>query len=119
MDTGDLTLFAQVLAAAVAAVAVGMLVLALLPGHLVASRDGPLFDDSRNEAVFIFDGETMLDCSPEARAILATRQGRGTPWQRLSEWLALTFPSAEDRLRVLAQRGALPLPRPKGHPARW
>lgn len=109
MNIGDLAAFAQILAAAVAAVAMGMLLLALLPGHLVANRDGPLYDDTRNEAVFIFDGETMLDCSPEARAILATRQGRGSPWQRLSEWLALTFPSAEERLRLLGQQGRFTL----------
>lgn len=109
MGTVDLAIFAQMLAAAVAAVAIGILLLALLPGHLFASRDGHLFDDSRNEAVFIFDGETMLDCSPEARAILATRQGRGSPWQRLTEWLVLTFPSAEDRLRMLGQQGRFTL----------
>lgn len=109
MDTAELTVFVQMLAAAVAAVAVGMLFLALLPGHLVATRDGPLIDDSRNDAVFIFDGETMLDCSPEGRAILATRQGRGSPWQRLTEWLALTFPTVEDRLRLLGQQGRFTL----------
>ncbi len=109
MHSGGLTVFVQMLAAAVAAVAVGMLLLSLVPGHLFASRDGPLFDDSRNEAVFIFDGESLLDCSPEARAILATRQGRGSPWQRLSEWLALTFPTAEDRLRLLGQQGRFTL----------
>lgn len=99
----------QTLAAAVAAVALGLLVLALLPGHLFLNRDGPLFDDGRNEAVFIFDGETMLDCSPEARAILATRQGRGSPWQRLTEWLTMTFPSAEERLRTLGHQGRFTL----------
>lgn len=109
MGTGELTLFVQMLAAAFAAVTVGIVFLAMLPGHLFASRDGPLFDDTRNEAVFIFDGETMLDCSPEARAILATRQGRGSAWQRLAEWLALTFPAAEDRLRLLGQQGRFTL----------
>jgi PAS domain-containing protein len=109
MGAADLTVFAQMLAAAVAAVVLGMVLLALLPGHLFSSRDGPLIDDNRNEAVFIFDGETMLDCSPEARAILATRMGRGSPWHRLTEWLTLTFPSADERLRHLGQQGRFTL----------
>lgn len=109
MDMVDLAVFAQMLAAAVAAVAMGVLFLALLPGYFLDRRESPLFDESRNEAVFIFDGETMLDCSPEARAILATRQGRGSPWQRLTEWLTLTFPSAEERLRALGQQGRFTL----------
>jgi len=106
----DVVLMAQVLGAAMAAVAIGMMVLALLPGHALPARDRPLVtEDTRHEAVFIFDGETLIDCSPEARAILAASPGRGTPWVKLSGWLGRVFPAAEDRLAGLRKAGRFTL----------
>lgn len=105
----DWALLAGMLASAIAAVALGLGLLAVLPGRLLPQRHGALFDDDRNEAVFIFDGEALLDCSPEGRAILATSPGRGAPWPRLIGWLGGMFPGAEDRLRSLRKQGRITL----------
>lgn len=105
----DWALLAEMLASAMAAVLFGLGILAVLPGRVVPQRNSASFDDSRNEAVFIFDGEALIDCSPEARAILATSPGRGTPWFRLIGWLGSMFPGAEDRLRNLRKQGRFTL----------
>lgn len=114
MNPFDVFLFAQTVIVAFAAVLLGLLLLAILPGHLFATRETPLSDDSRHDAIFIFDGETMIDCSAEARAILAARPGRGTPWARLSDWLETTFPHAEEKLRQLPTLGRFALPSADG-----
>lgn len=105
----DVALLAQVLGAALAAVAIGLMALALLPGHAIPARDRIVAEDTRHEAVFIFDGETLIDCSPEARAILAASPGRGTPWAKLTGWLGRVFPAAEERLSGLRKVGRFTL----------
>ena len=77
MTAIDIPLLAQMVAAALAAVILALAALAFVPGRLFARQDRMVLEDSRNEAVFIFDGETLIDCSAEGRAILAARPGRG------------------------------------------
>jgi PAS domain-containing protein len=114
----DLILFLQMVAAAVAAVLLGLLLLSLAPGHLIASHDSPVPDDRHNDAIFIFDGETLIDSSPEGRALLSTRPGRGSAWTRLSDWLAATFPEAQEKMRALNQSGRFTLASADGAPQR-
>lgn len=109
-------LLAQMFGAAAVAVAFGFGLLSVLPGRILPGRGTALFADTRNEAVFIFDGETLLDCSPEARAILATSPGRGSSWVRLTAWISQTFPGAEDRLRGLNRQGRFSLTTEGGAP---
>lgn len=101
--------FAQMVLAAVMAVAAGLGLLILRPMRPPSVRETLLFERSPHEAVFIFDGETLIDCSPEARAILAASPGRGSPWFRLVGWLGSIFPGAEDRLRNLRKLGRFTL----------
>lgn len=83
----------------------GLFFLSLSPGYLIATHDKEPSDDRGDDAIFIFDGETLIDCSPEGRAILSTRPGRGSAWTRLSDWLAATFPESKEKLRGLNQSG--------------
>lgn len=101
--------FGQMLLAAALAVAAGIGLLFLRPLRGPSSRDTLLFEPAPHEAVFLFDGETLIDCSPEARAILAASPGRGSPWFRLVGWLGSIFPGAEDRLRNLRKMGRFTL----------
>jgi PAS domain-containing protein len=68
-----------------------------------------LFTDKSAGAVFLFDGETLVDCSAAARAILAANLGQSGPWVRLMAFLAPKFENLEARLRVLAEVGHVTL----------
>ena len=60
-------------------------------------------------AVFLFDGDTLVDATPAARQILATSRGRGSHWFRLISYLALYFPNAEAQLQRLEDEGQITL----------
>lgn len=68
-----------------------------------------IFHDRASGAVFLFDGETLVDQSPAARALLASLPHAGTPWARLMRHLADTFPNAGPALDGLADRGIVTL----------
>lgn len=79
---------------------------------LESSRPRPsrsIFQDQANSAVFLFDGETLVDQSPAARALLSTLPHSGTPWARLMQHLGTTFPGCEAALADLADRGIVTL----------
>lgn len=105
----DWALLVQMLLTAFGAVVVGLGVLSVLPARMVPQRESAFFDDAPHQAVFIFDDESLIDCSAEGRAILATSPGRGTPWARLTGWLSHSFPDAENRLRSLRKQGRFTL----------
>ncbi|WP_420023085.1 PAS-domain containing protein [Cereibacter azotoformans] len=72
-------------------------------------RTGGIFSDPQSGTVFLFDGETLLDATPGARAILALSPARGGPWLRLLAYLVPRFPDLESRLATLAGDGRLTL----------
>ncbi|GAB1478087.1 PAS-domain containing protein [Paracoccaceae bacterium] len=76
-------------------------------------RRGPsaqsIFSDSNPGTVFLFDGETLVDGSAAARALIHSLQGTGGPWARLIQHLTPRFPDLEAGLAALAERGALHL----------
>lgn len=82
----------------------GLLTLELLtaPGRAKARS---LFDDSGLGAVFLFDGEALIDCSPTARALLAGSSVRGGDWARMLACLATHFPDLEDLASQVAAEG--------------
>lgn len=62
-----------------------------------------VFQDSDSVAAFLFDGETLVDSTSNARALLSTIQITGSPWAKLSGYLAPhldDFSDLPDRLRL-------------------
>ncbi|MGP3696889.1 PAS-domain containing protein [Rhodobacter sp. NSM] len=72
-------------------------------------RTGGIFSDPQGGTVFLFDGETLLDATPGARAILALSPARGGAWVRLLAYLVPRFPDLETRISTLAGDGRLTL----------
>lgn len=71
------------------------------PAGLLAERSG--------QAVFLFDGQAMLDGTPPARALLAASPVRGGDWARLLAYLAPRFAGVEQKLAGLPQDGQISL----------
>lgn len=61
------------------------------------------------DAVFLFDGETLVDSSPAARAILATGTQRQPVWPRLMSFLSARFPDISPALLRLPHEGIVTL----------
>ncbi len=93
-------------ATAVAAVAFGLWLDSWMTRRKPVRRPS-LFAETQVGAVFLFDGEALVDCSPAARAILAQQLTHSGPWVRLMSFLAPRFPDVEVRLRALGEQGAL------------
>lgn len=64
-----------------------------------------LFTDQSTGSVFLFDGETLVDLSPQARALLSSIPGPGAPFARLQRYLATPFPDLAKQLETLPERG--------------
>ena len=86
----------------------GLLVLSALPAR-GARKYTSIFADTGQGAVFLFDGEALIDATPGARALLATCHSRGAPWGKLMAYLCPHFPDLEERLLRLAIDGSLVL----------
>lgn len=60
-------------------------------------------------AVFLFDGEHLLDSSSSARALLATISGKGAAWARLMTFLGARFADVGAALVRLPAEGSISL----------
>lgn len=65
-----------------------------------------LFHAQETGAVFLFDGETLLDANPAARFILAGSTARGGDWPRFITHLAPHFPDFSERLHAIGVEGS-------------
>ena len=74
-----------------------------------ADRLRSIFHDSGSETVFLFDGATLVDATPQARALLAAVPVQGGAFQQLLAFLAPRFPMIETRLAGLAAEGTFTL----------
>ena len=105
--TDVLPVFGLVLTAFLAAL-VGLFFLTALQGRRVTGP-GP-FDDRAATTEFLFDGDTLIDATPAARALLRhSPQQDGAAWARLLAWLAPRFPDLTGRLPDLPSEGRLVL----------
>ena len=68
-----------------------------------------VFAEDTSATVFLFDGETMIDSTPGARALLAAIPAQGSAWARLMTYLTPHFSELEARLVRLPLDGALTL----------
>lgn len=93
--------------------AIGIAILALF----VLSRLQPagvkgstsIFTETSSGTVFLFDGETLIDATAGARALLSTGGAKGSAWQRLQAFIAPRFPEFEARIAGLSTLGNLTL----------
>lgn len=65
-------------------------------------------------AVFIFDGEALVDATPAARALIDSAVDSGGPWFRAMARLGPLFPRLADRLDDLPATGRFILPSGEG-----
>jgi len=104
----DWALGLSVLGVAFVAAAFGLLILVLVHARF-RPRPDSVFSDRAGGTVFLFDGETLVDATADARSLLAAIPARGAPWHRLMSHLAPQFPGVEQRLAALSSAGTFVL----------
>ncbi len=105
----DLWLAAGLMVTAVLSALVGLLVLAVLQTREAAKPRG-IFADTAMGTEFLFDGDTLVDATPGARALLQHSPAQsGSPWVRLLAYLGPRFPDVAERLMRIAGEGRVAL----------
>lgn len=100
----DLGLAFGLMITAVLASLLGLLVLSLLNGPRPTVGNS-VFSMGNQGILFLFDGETLLDATPAARALLAESPVRGAPWLRLLARLGPRFGDLEKVVLGLPKEG--------------
>ena len=85
--------------------------LAVRPGRRPSGSSGPtIFAEDPGRTEYLFDGETLVDATPAARAMLAGGpQGAGSQWGRLMAFLEPHFPDTARGLAGLEESGGFSL----------
>ncbi len=99
-------IFVVSIALLAAALAIAAIVFLERRGKL---RPTPLFADDTATTVFLFDGEGLIDATPSARALLASRAVPGSAWVKLLAYLEPHFADIADKLAHLPVAGVLTL----------
>ena len=86
----------------------GLLVMVAFQGRKRPPRDS-IFDERQKGTLFLFDGETLVDCTPGGRAVLAASPAPGSAWVKLLAHLSTSFPQIENQLAKLPKEGAITL----------
>ncbi len=107
MDTSFIFGIGIGLTAVFAALGGGFL-LAALQGNRKPIRES-IFDERQKGALFLFDGETLIDCTPGAQAVLAASPAPGAAWGKLLAYLSGTFPEIAEQLAKLPEQGVITL----------
>lgn len=68
-----------------------------------------IFTDQPGATIFLFDGETLVDSTPSARALLNASQTLGGAWVKVMSYLGSHFPDLEAQISRLPQDGAVTL----------
>lgn len=68
-----------------------------------------VFGEDNPDAVFLFDGEVLVDSTPAARTLLSTSPAPGSAWSRLMTYLLPHFSDLDSVLSRLPLEGALTL----------
>ena len=104
----DWQIFFAALSAGLVAAAVGILALWFSHSQVVGFEKS-IFTDETRAAIFLFDGESLIDSTPEARGLLAASQAPGTEWEKLMAFLAPRFDGLEAQLLRLPELGSFDL----------
>lgn len=102
-------LILAVIAAALLAAGIGMLALWWLPARALPVQ-ASVFSDTSSETLFLFDGETLVDSTANARALLAASPMQGAPWARLMVFLEARFENLAAQMQRVQSDGAIELP---------
>jgi PAS domain-containing protein len=100
----NLPILLHALAAALAASATGIVALWLLPGRFFLDST-PLFAENALGTLLLFDGETLLDSTPDASALLASSRNPGNSWEKLMAFLSQRFDGIEAAFSNLQHHG--------------
>ena len=88
---------------------VGLLLLSVLQARGAAQPRG-IFADTATGTEFLFDGDTLVDATPGARALLPPGPAQGgSSWLRLQAYLGPRFPGVTERLGRIASEGRFAL----------
>ncbi|RGP35831.1 PAS-domain containing protein [Pseudotabrizicola alkalilacus] len=68
-----------------------------------------IFDERQKGTLFLFDGETLVDCTPGGQAVLGASNVPGTPWVKLLAYLSAAFPQIDQQLAKLEEEGVVTL----------
>lgn len=90
---------------ALGAAALGLLALIVAQSRLRLGAVS-VFDERSGGTVFLFDGETLVDATPEARSLLSSLPVSGGSWQRLLSYLVPRFSGVEHQLATLHANGS-------------
>ncbi|MDZ4312247.1 MAG: PAS-domain containing protein [Cypionkella sp.] len=90
------------------AASIAMIVLWVLPPRESPTQTS-IFAETAPETVFLFDGETLIDSTASARALLAASPMKGAAWGRLMAFLAARFENLEAQLLRVPIEGAIEL----------
>ena len=71
-----------------------------------------VFTENSATTVFLFDGETLIDATPGARALMSALHGLANPWLKLVSYLSVHFPDLETQLQRLPHEGSVTLASP-------
>lgn len=107
----DLTSLLFLAGASLVSVSLGvaLVIYAQKPPSGTLHRAHNLYDGVTRGAVYIFDGMTMIDATPSAKALLAGSVERGGQWNRLIAFLGQYFTDIETKLLDLSNDGSLVL----------
>ncbi len=107
----DLTSLLFLAGASLVSVSLGvaLVIYAQKPPSGTLHRAHNLYDGVTRGAVYIFDGMTMIDATPSAKALLAGSVERGGQWNRLIAFLGQYFTDIESKLLDLSNDGSLVL----------
>lgn len=100
----DWALVLAAVAAAFFAASVGVIALWFFPER-VLTQSKSIFLASPPSPIFLFDGETLIDSTASARALLSVSPIEGSPWKKLMGFLASRFENPDVMLQNLASNG--------------
>ena len=66
-----------------------------------------IFTERTAATVFLFDGETLIDATPGARALLTALNGKANPWVKVVGYLSQHFAELDAHLLRLPTEGSL------------
>jgi PAS domain-containing protein len=98
----------SLLTTAVLASLLGLLILSLMNGAK-PTPGSSIFGLGNPGVTFLFDGETLLDATPAARALLAESPVRGAPWLQFLSRFGPRFGDLEKKILALAKEGQITL----------